>query len=234
MEKPQRRLASKKTKTKAKVGGVLKTPTPELTNMPQRRQVNRNGKTRPGMEQDLKLFELFAELRNSIYELVLLEKERVQVRSSGESQLRIPALLVVCSQIRNETSSIWYKSNEFTINVFDCDATVLNAWTARCCNVGQREYDSSISLAAVGHWQNIVHTCCYAVWNGDKSRKLTKVDGMSDYEQTVCSAHAIVERNKGKSWKRCLEELKNLRGDVTMKNRKWLDYSDSDDSDGEY
>ena len=89
-----------------------------------------------------RFFDLPPETRNSIYELVLDEKETIFVQPS----LKLPPLLASCSQICDEAASIWYRDNDFETLVQDCNATLLNKWTRHCCTVGQRDY-FNVSIA---------------------------------------------------------------------------------------
>ncbi|CAK3876740.1 Hypothetical predicted protein [Lecanosticta acicola] len=64
--------------------------------------------------QDSRLFQLPAELRNTIYEFVLYSEDPVVLEDLwGRSSLRFPALLQVCRQVRDEAAGIWYSSSVF-------------------------------------------------------------------------------------------------------------------------
>lgn len=56
-----------------------------------------------------------AELRNLIYELSLVRTSSVVLAENGTRLWRPPALLLCCSQIRAEASSIYYSGNDFLI-----------------------------------------------------------------------------------------------------------------------
>ncbi|KAK4500662.1 hypothetical protein PRZ48_008851 [Zasmidium cellare] len=68
----------------------------------------------------LHLLTLPAEVRNHIYEEVLVESDNINVPATGMKQ---PALLRVCGQIRDEVTQMYYGQNIFTLNVQDYDGT---------------------------------------------------------------------------------------------------------------
>ena len=115
-----------------------------------------------------RLFDLTAEIRNSIYELVLQTKGTIIV----DRKLELPPLLASCDQIQDEASSIWYRDNEFRAPIKDCNASALNDWTAHCCTVGQRDYfDVSLNLRGYVARENLLKSC-KAIWKDDKARVL--------------------------------------------------------------
>lgn len=186
------------------------------------------------MTQDSKLLALPAELRNPIYEMALIEDSPIRIEVEPDARLEIPGLLLACKSLREETLGIWYQSNQFVIEIDECDATTLNKWTAHCVKVEQRDVDISIMLLDSPNWPNILQWC-HAVWKDDNGRKMVKADGMHDLELAICFAHEIATTNKGRSWKACLTMLENLdprffHPDV---DGGW-EPIDDDDSDDDY
>ena len=155
--------------------------------------------------QTSKLLALPAELRNSIYELALLGDKDEQVKITAD--FKHPGLLSVCSQLHNETLGIWYHNHEFLVNVKDCDATILNAWTGHCCDLGFRDaaiykFQSGLTdRTALRKW-------CYAIFSGNRSRRVIRVEGMTYMESLVSKAHELAEHSN--SWKQAVRELDEL------------------------
>ena len=120
-----------------------------------------------------RFLDLHAEIRNTVYELVLQANETITV----DEKLELPPLLATCRQILGEAASIWYRDNKFRAHVEDCNAIVLNEWSLHCCTVGQRDYfDVSISSSGPVAWENLV-VWCKAIWKDDKARVLVWQDG---------------------------------------------------------
>lgn len=67
-----------------------------------------------------------AELRNSIYELVIISPDELVITKEGN--LATPPLLQVCKQIRCEALTMYYAENCFRALVDDHDACGLEAW----------------------------------------------------------------------------------------------------------
>ena len=71
------------------------------------------------------LLGLPGELRNRIYRYVLVSDETIHIDPDCFQQ---PALLRTCTQVRNETSSIYYKENDFEFEVLEFNISALMSW----------------------------------------------------------------------------------------------------------
>ena len=82
------------------------------------------------MEHKSAFFNLPAELRNRIYEFVLLQEddEAIEIGSTGVPE---PSLLLTCKQIRKEGLPIYYEENTFDIFSRDFDSSVMLKWAER-------------------------------------------------------------------------------------------------------
>lgn len=158
-------------------------------------------------EKPFRFLDLPAEIRNSVYELMLPEEGTIDVVEA----LKLPSLLASCAQIHDEASSIWYRDNEFRASVFDCDASTLNKWAHHCCTVGQ-PYHFEVSIVIEGYinWRNLVKWC-EAIWKDDKARRLVSDPEMSDIQRVVGNAHNIAMYYKNKSWKACVNALETMK-----------------------
>ncbi|KAF1351859.1 hypothetical protein BDV97DRAFT_411499 [Delphinella strobiligena] len=75
------------------------------------------------------LVSLSTETRYWIYKLLLAEDTTLELSTRRNTKtLRVPALLHVNRQIREETSYIWYALNRFTVNLKHGETTLLRAF----------------------------------------------------------------------------------------------------------
>ncbi|KAK5711052.1 hypothetical protein LTR15_012699 [Elasticomyces elasticus] len=104
------------------------------------------------------LFRLPAELRNEIYEMVLLQRNPVHSIQVNRD-LRVPALLQVSRQVREETLKIWFEGNGFYYTVRDCNATVMVAWERHCRPLGLYEINAELMMVGKPNWANLRKWC---------------------------------------------------------------------------
>ena len=79
--------------------------------------------TRHEIQQTCRLLRLPSELRNRIYELILIQEDQIRMpagRTEGDKR----ALLCTCHQIHDEAVGIYYGNNAF---IADCGSWFLNA-----------------------------------------------------------------------------------------------------------
>ena len=76
--------------------------------------------------------ELSAELRNKIYEEILLQRNypRLSIVLKPRTGFEIPGILQACRQTRNEAAKMYFKQNVFVIRLVDCNADFLQKWMA--------------------------------------------------------------------------------------------------------
>ena len=92
----------------------------------------------PDLQLQSKLLALPAELRNKIYKhCLVIGMDDLQYPTVKKSRgrfvlitkdLKLPALLSVCRQVRNETRGFWYTDNRCHVRIYDYDASVYLAW----------------------------------------------------------------------------------------------------------
>lgn len=139
------------------------------------------------------LLDLPAELRNVIYEMVLVSQDMVRLTSEDHTA---PGLLRVNEQIRAESRAIYYCQNRFLIKCKDFDSTALLAFRQQSKDIlptmGKLEYPKtkpviSVSSLRVPHprnranllrWAKAVHAGLLAVKlspRGDPGRKAGRI-----------------------------------------------------------
>jgi hypothetical protein len=76
-------------------------------------------------QSEASLLALPEEIRNRIHHLCLIEGVEIFITS----ELKPPALLSTCRQIRNEAQQIYYFGNTFAIVMLNCDSTLYRQFT---------------------------------------------------------------------------------------------------------
>lgn len=75
------------------------------------------------------LLTLPPEIRNQIYQLVLVSEENIEISAARQISIpEEPGLLRTCCQIRNEARPMYFLQNSFTFSVHNWDATLLLKW----------------------------------------------------------------------------------------------------------
>ncbi|PIB03260.1 hypothetical protein CB0940_11681 [Cercospora beticola] len=83
----------------------------------------------PGPPPRCMLFELSAELRNVIYEQVLIISDcNDYIQLEPATGLQVPALLQVCHQVRNEAAQMYFEENFFQLWLMGCSPRLLYEW----------------------------------------------------------------------------------------------------------
>ena len=142
--------------------------------------------------QDSRFLDLPAELRNTIYELAVLD------HSGGIEiclTLREPALLSVCSQTRDEASAIYYKQNKFWYDALSLNTIRLNQWSTKTAAAAFSNLDVYIFLPSKGeeiNWLWLI-TWCREITYKEGARTLIKGEGMDATEKFICRALATAE-----------------------------------------
>ncbi|KAK3653364.1 hypothetical protein LTR56_004568 [Elasticomyces elasticus] len=176
--------------------------------------------------EDCKLLDLSAELRNIIYEFVLLQKDDIVVTPT----LRSPALLQVSRQIRKETLAMWYESNTFEIAVNDCNADLLHAWDRKHHALGVKRL-AVLDITGIPNWGNLTRWC-KAICGGECTY-LRKDSSDSRLECVIAAATGIaascnkMSESKESSWANCEDLLSNLRHVVAKLDPRWLGETDA-------
>lgn len=111
---------------------------------------------------------------------------------------------------------MWYLSNEFSIPISDCDATLAMAFAHHIKGFDKNHIDSALVQSNVrmlgrGNWSNLM-TWCKAICEKDtlwfSEPKPFDLDGKW---AVVVSAHALTVQLRKHIWKECEEALGQLR-----------------------
>lgn len=177
-----------------------------------------------------KLLSLPAELRNKIYKCCLIaddidDTEIPTILRKGvcsvliTKDLKLPALLAVCRQIRMEATDIFYRSNKFHVPIHDWDASLYLAWRSHHSSNERKTLFYRVS--GNPNWKNL-EDWCRAVWSGVSP--ITTCDQSDGRKfQIVDAAHRIAVGARGKSWANLERQLNGMRMVLGQLDRRWSD-----------
>ncbi|KAK5743011.1 hypothetical protein LTR17_003024 [Elasticomyces elasticus] len=187
--------------------------------------------------RDTMLFKLPAELRNEIYEMVLLERGPICI----QKWLRVPGLLQVSSEVRQETVKMWYGENEFSHVIRNCSARYMIAWEKNRRSQGMKTKDVALTMRNVPHWGKLMGWCRAICFDGIKGackagcaaacgedcfaarREDPDTSNLDPTEIVIRSATDIACRCfRNSSWEECKAQLDDLRSQVSDYDRRWL------------
>jgi hypothetical protein len=133
------------------------------------------------------------EIRNTIYHLSLIEEDEISITS----ELKPPALLSTCRQIRNEAQQISYFGNTFAIVMLNCDSTLYRKFTENVIRpLGIQPDDPrwrSVAELEGVDWRNLM-SWCRCVWEGKLGSVNFSSDagGDGDYDWCVIQTATII------------------------------------------
>ncbi|SMR41905.1 unnamed protein product [Zymoseptoria tritici ST99CH_1E4] len=167
------------------------------------------------------LLSIAAELRNRIYQDVLLTDQTTQVTPA----LHEHALVSTCRQIRTEARRMWFIENRFLIVVTDCDAQLAERWfrllmTARLPSA----VDARMTMRWLGkpHWANLMRWC-KTIYD---HRRPPLFDDLKMTKNTLVAvavtAVRLVWSGRFQSWPVCQRALEALRGLAGILDEDWL------------
>ncbi|KAK4949123.1 hypothetical protein LTR10_012496 [Elasticomyces elasticus] len=171
------------------------------------------------------LFRLPTELRNAIYEYVLPQGKKIIF--SKDKPLKVPALLQVCSKIRNETRDMFYVGNKLVIVTKKCAPGLCISWKRHCRALGLRDDKIGIVIMGKPDWTNLMAWCKAMIEDDAISPMFVNVNTTSLHEQqaaaVMSAAFNIAERtrDKGETWADCMPALADLRAVVCGYNPIW-------------
>ena len=179
-----------------------------------------------------RLLELLGELRNKIYRYCLVVDDEhdtehpMRITTNGRfvvvaKDLKIPPLLSVSQQVRNEAIHIWYAANTFRVSLPDYDPTLYLARRRHLGGIVGDDKSKGLWIQVTGDpkWSNLMDRC-HAAWSGtlpclekDERGKLA----------VARAAHKIAVMSKEGSWEECERQLSVLRGVFAQIDKRWMD-----------
>ncbi|KAF2170088.1 hypothetical protein M409DRAFT_19695 [Zasmidium cellare ATCC 36951] len=178
-----------------------------------------------GGSERLHLLALPPEIRTTIFEYALTEPDKIKIRPT----LRPPALLSTCRQTREDAGLIWWERNRFVITIWNCNASLLAAFS-NLHHTHQRRYDLSghlvyhIVVEGGKDWNNLV-AWCYEVWaNTIPAYKM--LEPSDDFEAFVSVATNIAKWHRDRPWEECFATIDAIRYAVAKYDRAWAQSRD--------
>ncbi|KAK4549861.1 hypothetical protein LTR36_005162 [Oleoguttula mirabilis] len=169
------------------------------------------------------LLSLPPELRNRIYRFVLVESDDIHVAATGPLPVE-PGFLRTCSQVRNESSAIYYKKNKFNFVVKNHNARLYVQWA----EASFKHYTSnhSFTIFSSTNWPNLL------TWAKDYySCKCHGVASVKAGNEPVAigHVHSMVEKLRncpGITWDDAQQMLGDMRQALGTQDKGWLDDDD--------
>ncbi|KAK3633003.1 hypothetical protein LTR56_016051 [Elasticomyces elasticus] len=190
-----------------------------------RRSKKRKKSVDEPMEIGRGFFRLPAELRIAIYEYVLPLHEMIYI--SVNELTCVPALLLVCGQIRREARDIWYKGNFFCMATENCDSSLSVAWTRHCRALNLHDINVEVAITGDPNWTNVM-TWCKAVFDEgalladlpDNAERIFDHFGM---QASVAVALRVAQRcrNNSLTWSECEAMVTDLRYAFGGYDQRW-------------
>jgi len=170
------------------------------------------------------LFGLPPELRNAIYEYTLPQDGVIWV--SRTRPFKVPPLLQVCKQIRNEARNIWYGNNEVWIESKDCDPSPCIFWAEhrRTLDLDQ-DIELGIRLQGSPNWRNLAKWCEAAFHDDEFPNEVLSSDtSPAPWPEVLDRALNIALQcsEMNLSWDECEWRLEALRYGAGVYDDRWL------------
>ncbi|KAK5127464.1 hypothetical protein LTR85_006803 [Meristemomyces frigidus] len=166
------------------------------------------------------LLTLPLEMRNRIYRFVLVEPQNIVIRAN-EKPPEEPALLATCRQVRQESLNIYWKENNFEIEVRDYLAAFYARWCTKSKDKSDSKYNCTHTFTLLGriNWWNLKAwlRACY-------NKECRGLDADNANEEMAVAAHLfdIVESMSEKcSWYQVAEVLKKTVPVLQKQNPAW-------------
>ncbi|KAK3635234.1 hypothetical protein LTR56_014843 [Elasticomyces elasticus] len=170
------------------------------------------------------LFTLPAELRNTIYALVLPQDTIIEV----DHHTRAPPLLEVCREVRSETVPMWYLSNTFHHTIKHCNGELFERWVMFCNkHLGRkisRSINDLISLKGKPNWSALLKWC-KVVCEEHNARCIERKAGQSRLSTVVTAALDIARTCEASSvpWLACEKMLDHMRYALGRYDVRWTE-----------
>lgn len=158
-----------------------------------------------------------------IYTLCLAEDE-IEITK----QMKPPALLLTCRQVRSEAVPIWFGSNRFEIVIEACDSTLFRRFSQNLADsiiarTGGQGSPVGISIERV-NWANFVERC-QAIWRKETGRCRPAHDPDDEDENyaIIAAATTIAVVRRADLWEKVEHQLTALRPVAIKLNAQWKD-----------
>ncbi|KAF2169950.1 hypothetical protein M409DRAFT_19565 [Zasmidium cellare ATCC 36951] len=177
-------------------------------------------------------FSLSAELRNRIYEEVLIQDDAITI----DAFLKPPTLPQTCRQIRNESAGIFYLRNTIFTRIIDLDASLYGAFYRLAQKYEDDDSCVEVLLSKSGkrHWGNLME------WAREIHGGRSRGEGYDVEHDSVSAVVAVVTEMvaayAGMPWEKCEKALLAVRcmaghvhSDWEKDEADWVRYEEEKD-----
>ena len=158
-------------------------------------------------------------MRNAIYRFALLSEETTTITA----ELKPPALLSTCSEIRDEAIGIWHLEQKFTLSIPDCNSDLASKFMAMSWRYArapnQARYLGPSDLGGP-NWTNLMKWCQRI--NTGHMCALGIATHNDDMYKIVGAATMIAHTHYGHEWAKCEEALVAFRHVAGTVDAQWL------------
>ncbi|KAK5111957.1 hypothetical protein LTR85_011704 [Meristemomyces frigidus] len=177
-----------------------------------------------------RLLALPPELRNKIYEYVLIDNAGVVVVTQATVQ---PPLLRTCTKVRSQALPIWYADNEFEVKIRDCDGSIYVKWLRHTRSIGSKGALRRVAWILSGrpNWTNLMAWLREQYEGRSDLQPEFSFSGnveLPDEWRFVIAAHDMLKDYSEKPWHVFERAMKRLRYAVDPFDPRWRDGVDSD------
>ena len=175
------------------------------------------------------LLRLPPELRNKIYQLVIVKHESIHIDKTTFNNHQ-PSLLRTCCAIRNEAVKIFYAESQFSITVEDWDASLLQRLDELLKTHGV-QYSSDCALNTHGDpsWRNLLQWLEHYYADGGSSLRQPVMGEDMQYPTEVAkmevkiigAAFSIVKKCRGMPWKDVLRLVETQHIILEYVDKRW-------------
>ncbi|CAK1354303.1 unnamed protein product [Cercospora beticola] len=153
------------------------------------------------------------ELRNKIYEYVVLEKERIKILPS----LKLPGLLATCRQTRREAKMMWKRQNGFTFIIRNCDVKGLYKFQ----KVFDKGFNIQYQLAKEPHWLNLLRWCRWIYMTKQTPTNMS-LRRPCTFQSFVWAIIRQAQTSKAATWTELMADLNRWRPVAGGLDPAWL------------
>lgn len=165
-------------------------------------------------QNSFSFLDLPAELRNVIYELCLLEPNRITITA----ELKQPALLMTCRQIRSETKLMWFWRNTYQYTVVDCDSRLVYAFHTLYGGPLPNKVRVNIYATGQNNWTALMEWCKFIFAH---RRHCFRRPTLTQGREVIRAATVLTSQSGAATWKDCKRDLQLLRLLAISADRAW-------------
>lgn len=164
------------------------------------------------------LLDLPADLRNIIYEFALVEADFILITPD----LKQPALLATCRQVRAEARLMWFWRNTFVYIAQDCNIRPLFAFHALYGSPLPIQVNVAVYAQGQHNWKALKEWCKLVFKH---KRHCFRCSGRTQGFQVLRAATVMAKRSRALTWGDFEQDLELWRPVAALSHEEWsVDY----------